>query len=90
MTNKTKCFQTTLPTWPIGKQIRDYFIFIFMIFCLTDDLPQKDVRVWLVTNFFSTENKHFQGENQRPCEIQHEAWTPYNSNLQMQGIKVNC
>eukprot|EP00090_Calanus_glacialis_P007650 TRINITY_DN16094_c0_g1_i1.p1 TRINITY_DN16094_c0_g1~~TRINITY_DN16094_c0_g1_i1.p1 ORF type:complete len:116 (-),score=39.10 TRINITY_DN16094_c0_g1_i1:48-395(-) len=28
------------------------------------------------------------GENQRPCEIQHEAWTPYNSNLQMQGIKV--
>merc|ERR1712198_99084 len=28
------------------------------------------------------------GENQRPCEIQHDAWTPYNSNLQMQGIKV--
>merc|ERR1712123_255793 len=28
------------------------------------------------------------GEHQRPCEIQHEDWTPYNSNLQMQGIKV--
>merc|ERR1711970_404765 len=28
------------------------------------------------------------GENQRPCDILHEDWTPYNSNLQMQGIKV--
>merc|ERR1719508_49750 len=28
------------------------------------------------------------GENSRPCEIQHDAWTQYNSHLQMQGIKV--
>eukprot|EP00090_Calanus_glacialis_P016887 TRINITY_DN26430_c0_g1_i1.p1 TRINITY_DN26430_c0_g1~~TRINITY_DN26430_c0_g1_i1.p1 ORF type:complete len:118 (+),score=35.75 TRINITY_DN26430_c0_g1_i1:45-398(+) len=28
------------------------------------------------------------GESTHLCEIQHEAWSPYNSNLQMQGIKV--
>ena len=30
----------------------------------------------------------YQGENSQPCNILHDAWTPYKSNLQMQGIKV--
>merc|ERR1712123_417851 len=28
------------------------------------------------------------GEGHPLCEIQHEKWSPYNSNLHMQGIKV--
>merc|ERR1712179_207812 len=28
------------------------------------------------------------GENSQPCNILHDAWTPYKSNLQMQGIKI--
>eukprot|EP00092_Neocalanus_flemingeri_P027007 GFUD01029288.1.p1 GENE.GFUD01029288.1~~GFUD01029288.1.p1 ORF type:complete len:117 (+),score=28.52 GFUD01029288.1:145-495(+) len=35
-----------------------------------------------------TSRKVSHGECSHPCEIQHEKWSPYNSNLHMQGIKV--